>query len=431
MINRRTLLATGGTLAAGLARPALGAPKPEKLTFLIDNAPWHDTMTKAAAPEFEKQTGIHVDFTVLPDDALIARLKAELSAGSSNTDITQFGTSWVSWISPHMADMAELIANSSGTYAQNFAWDDIPPSVRQIGTYNGKLCGIPYRTTMAVLHYQPAVLQEAGIGKPPATFAELQAAAIAVTKAGGGKRFGLGFCMREGPAMTDQWATFLYSNGGRFYDPTTHEIFVNQPPGVEALQFYGDLLTRYKVVPPDATTWEWDEIIANGQNDRYGMTITLAPSGTMLNDPAVSRTGGKWAWALAPGGHTPDQSRTFQSGWSIGVPKYSKNKDWAFAFTQFVCNRAWSLESMKTGNCTSRVSVLTDPQVAAQFGWAPVAAAALKTAYTSPQDPLYGACELAIRTGISRVLLGQTDAKSALDSVAANWRRIMRRGATL
>lgn len=435
--GRRRFVATAGAgLGAGalgvpLARPALAAPKPEKLLFMADNAPWHGTMMQDAAPAFQKETGIRVEFTQLPDDALIVRYKSELSAKSSSIDIAQIGTSWVSWMSPHVEDVTQLMANADNPYAADFGWDDIVPSVRQIGNYNGKQIGIPYRLTMAILHYQPEVLKQAGFDKPPATWDELLKTAIAVTKAGEGKRYGLGFCMREGPAMTDQWATFLYSNGGRFYDAKTREIFVNQPPGVEALQYYGDLLAKYKVVVPDAVTWEWDEIIAGGQNDRYGMTVTLAPSGTMLNDPNLSKTGGRWAWTVAPGAHRPDQSRTFLSGWSLGVPSYSKNKEWAFAFIQFIAGRYWSLRSMEKGNSPARLSVLQNPEIGKKYGWPPAAAQAIRTAITSPQDPLYGAMELALRPGISRVVMGESDAKSALDQVAGNWQRIFRRGASL
>ncbi len=36
-------------------------------------------------------------------------------------------------------------------------------------------------------------------------------------------------------------------------------------------------MTKYKVVVPDSITWEFDEIVAGGQRDRYAMTVTLAP----------------------------------------------------------------------------------------------------------------------------------------------------------
>ena len=428
-ITRRSLVAAAA--AAKLARPAIAAPKPDKLVFMIDNAPWHGTMTEDAAPAFEKETGIHIEFTVLPDDALTARLKAELSAQSSTIDITQFGTTWVSWLSPHLWEAETLLANATGRYAENFAFDDFSPAVRKMGTHEGKLYGVPYRVTMGVLHYQPEVLKQAGIAQVPTTWKELRDAALAITRAGEGKRFGIGVPLRQGPAITDHWVTFLRSNGGDFYDEKTHEIFINRPEAIESLAFYGALATKDKVIPPDAVTWEWDEIIANGQNDRYGMGLTFGPSGTLLNDPRKSKTGGRWAAAVVPGARSLDQSRTFLGGWCLGVPRYSKNREWAFAFLQMVASREWAKRSMEKGNATARISVLADPEIGQKYQWAAAAAKALETAQVDPQDALWGALNLPLRLGISRVVTGETDAKTALDTVATNWQRIMKRGAAL
>jgi multiple sugar transport system substrate-binding protein len=431
-IGRRGLLSGigAGLVGTQLATPAIAAPKPEKLVFMIDNAPWHGAMHDAAA-EFERDNGIRIEFTVLPDDALIARLKSALSAQSSDIDLLQMSTTYVSWMAPHVDDHRDMIKAANNRYSAGFAWDDIPEAVHKMALWDGKLCGVPYRVTMGILHYQPEVLKQAGFDKPPTNWDELLKTAQAVTQQGGGKRFGLGATMREGPAISDQWITFLRSNGGDLFNPDTKEIFINKPQAIEALQYYGDLLTKYHVVPPDAVTWEWDEIIANGQNDRYGMTIAFAASGTMLNDPKISRTGGKWAWSLAPGAKDISQSRTFLGGWSLSVPRYSKNKDYAFAFLQMVAGKDWALRSLQQGNCPARVSALTDPAVDKQFGWATPGAEALKTATVDPQQPVWGAMELALRTGISRVLLKQSEPKPALDEVAANWRRIIRRGSEL
>ena len=97
-----------GLLGAPLARPAIAAAKPAKLVVLIDNAPWHGAMHDAAE-QFHKDTGIAIEFTVLPDDALVARLKSELGAQSTGIDLMQFNTTWVSWIEPHVDDHAKMI----------------------------------------------------------------------------------------------------------------------------------------------------------------------------------------------------------------------------------------------------------------------------------------------------------------------------------
>ena len=63
-ISRRGLLAA--TVAAPLARPAIAQNKPEKLVFVGDNGPWHYCLVEEVGPAFEKETGIKVDFTLLP-----------------------------------------------------------------------------------------------------------------------------------------------------------------------------------------------------------------------------------------------------------------------------------------------------------------------------------------------------------------------------
>jgi multiple sugar transport system substrate-binding protein len=232
---------------------------------------------------------------------------------------------------------------------------------------------------------------------------------------------------RQGPAMVGNFTPFLFSNGGTHFDPKTMEISINDAKAVEALEYYGDLVTKYKVVPQDALTWEFDEIVANGQNDRYAMTVTLAPYGTLINDPKLSKTGGRWAWSPMPGAKTKEQGRTWLAGWVFGVPTACRNKEWAFQFVQMATSKKWLRRSMDRGNAPTRASALRDPTAIEFVGWAPAAATALETARIDPNHPIWPTLEAQLRSGISQVLLGQKAAKPALDAVAADWQRSLRR----
>ena len=239
-------------------------------------------------------TGIKVDFTLLPIDALSARLKAELNSGSSGIDIIQWTAPYAGWLAPHMEDHEKLLASTAGRHP-DFDWDDFLPSIRDMASYQGKLLGIPYRVTASILNYQKQLLADVGFDKAPENWAEFQAALHRHHQGRRAEPLRPGIWGRQGPAMVGGFSPFLRGNGGRYFDPKTWEIQINNAKAVEALQFYGDLMTKYKVVVPDAITWEFDEIVAGGQNDRYAMTITLAPYGTLINDPKLSKTAGKWA----------------------------------------------------------------------------------------------------------------------------------------
>jgi multiple sugar transport system substrate-binding protein len=421
-MKRRTLLAAG----AALAMPAVvrAGSKPEKLVFVGDNGPWHFCLVEEVAPAFEKATGIKIDFTLLPIDALSARLKAELNSGSPGIDVVQWTAPFAGWLAPHMADHTKLLADNAGRHP-DFDWDDFLPPVRDFASYQGKLLGIPYRVTTSILNYQKPLLADAGFTTPPGDWDSFLKALQATTKPP--ERYGLGIWGRQGPAMVGGFSPFLRGNGGRYFDPATMAIEINDTKAVEALEYYGDLMTRYKVVVPDSITWEFDEIIAGGQNDRYAMTITLAPYGTLINDPKQSKTAGRWGWALAPGRHFVADSRVSLGGWTFGVPEAGKNNEWAFEFIQFATSKEWMRRSLERGNAPPRTSVLNDPTVLDRFGWAPVLAQSLRTAQLEPREPFWPAMELQLRSGISSVLLGQKTAKVALDAVALDWQRTLRR----
>jgi ABC-type glycerol-3-phosphate transport system substrate-binding protein len=289
MLNRRKVLA--GSAALTLARPALADGKPDKLVYVGDNGPWHYAMVEEVAPAFEKSTGIKIDFTLLPVDPWTARLKAELSTGSGGIDIVQWSVGMAGWISPHMLDH-EALASEIMARDPSWDWADFLSGSKRAATYDGKMVGIPYRVTTGIMHYQKALLDKAGITRFPETFDELEKAAIATNTPP--ERYGFGISGRQGSAILSSFTPFLYSCGGDLLDFKTGEILINKPNAVAALEFWSGLVLQDKVVPPECLTWEYDEIVAGGQNDRYAMTETFAPYGTLMNDPKLSKTGGKW-----------------------------------------------------------------------------------------------------------------------------------------
>ena len=150
-LKRRTLLqASAGLLAAP---QIMAQSKPEKLVYVGDNGPWHYAMVEEVAPAFEKATGIKIDFTLLPVDPWRARLRAELGAGSSGIDIVQFSVSMTGWMAPHMEDHEKLLAQIKSRHA-DFDWNDYLTGTKKAASYEGKLCGLPYRITTGIFHYQ-------------------------------------------------------------------------------------------------------------------------------------------------------------------------------------------------------------------------------------------------------------------------------------
>src|SRR5215467_935173 len=427
-INRRNMLlgsaAAGGMLAAA-RRWARAQNAPEKLVYIGENqGGWKRTLVEEVGPAFEKATGIKVEFTLLAVDAWRARLKAEMGAGSSGIDIAQWSVGMAGWISPHMLDHHEVLATIEKRDPA-FDWNDFLAGSKLAASYDGKLSGIPYRTTTGILVYQKGLLAKAGFAEAPGTFSEFQKAALAVNTPP--DRYAVGLMGKQGVGLYSSLASWLYSVGGRLVDFKTGEIFINDDKAVTALQFMADLVVKNKVTPPEITTWEFDEIIAGGQRDRYVMAQTFAPYMTLINDPALSKTGGNWSADTVPGYTDKSQSRSWIDGHFLAVSKYAKNPDWSIEFIRMACSKKWQLRSMERGNAPPRGSVLNDPGMAEKLGWPPTAARSITTGVPTPAHPAWTTLELTLRTGISETLQGQKTAKQALDAVAADWRRTLRR----
>jgi multiple sugar transport system substrate-binding protein len=426
LLTRRHLLiaaTAGGVMAA--TRPLRAQNKPDKLVYIGDNqGGWKRTLTEEVAPAFEKATGIKVEFTLLPPDAWQARMKAEFGAGSSGIDIAQWSVGMAGWISPHMLDHEKVLATITAR-DPGFDWNDFLAGSKLAASYDGKLSGIPYRITTGILIYQKALLAKAGFAEAPGTFAAFRKAALALNMPP--DRYAVGLMGKQGPGLYSSLASWLYSTGGRLADFKTGEIFINDDKAATALQFMADLVVKDKVTPPEVTTWEFDEIIGGGQRDRYVMAQTFAPYMTLINSSGASTTAGNWAADVVPGFTDKSQSRSWVDGHSLAVPKYAKNPDWSIEFIRMACSKEWQSRAILRGNAPPRGSVLRDPGIAEKLGWPPTAARSIETGVPTPAHPVWSTLELTLRTGISQTLQGQKTAKQALDAVAADWRRTLRR----
>src|SRR3954469_1222934 len=227
--RRRALQASLGA-AALLAAPGLAQPRPEKLVYIGENqGGWKRTLMEEVAPAFERETGIRGEFTMLPGDAWRARLKAELGAGSTGIDIAQWSVQMAGWMAPHLVDHAEVVAKIAQRDPA-FAWDDFLGGSKRAASYDGKLVGIPYRITTGILHYQKALLEQAGFARAPQTFAEFERAALAVNTPP--ERYAFGLMGKQGSGLYSSFVSWLFSAGGRLVDFRAGEVFINEPKAV-------------------------------------------------------------------------------------------------------------------------------------------------------------------------------------------------------
>lgn len=140
----------------------------------------------------------------------------------------------------------DLVAASGGKQFLDRFW----PSMLLNCSYGGKVYGVPFQRSTPVMYYNKDAFAEVGLNpeKPPVTWDELISDAQKLTKRDGARttRWGV-----ELPLEAFNWFYYAltYSNGGETLSADGSKVLWDRPKNVEALQFWHDLVNKYKVTP--------------------------------------------------------------------------------------------------------------------------------------------------------------------------------------
>lgn len=132
------------------------------------------------------------------------------------------------------------------------------PAFMENSQTGGKTWGIPFQRSTVVLYYNKEAFKEAGLDPdhPPATWAEMTADAQKLTK-------------RDASGKVTQWGVEIPSsgfpywlfqglaieNGANLMNAAGTEVYYDKPEVVGALQYWVDLVNKYKVHPPGIVEW--------------------------------------------------------------------------------------------------------------------------------------------------------------------------------
>ncbi len=250
-----------------------------------------------------------------------------------------------------LTDLDGFIARAGGkAYIDRFF-----PALLLNSYYKGKMYSLPYQRSVPVLYYNKDAFKEAGITNPPATWGELVADAEKLTIRQGTQvtRWGAEF-----PLEAYNWIYYalIYEAGGQVISADLKRLYLDQPPAIEAMQFWWDLVNKHKVMPP-FTPWP------QGSQDFAAQKTAMVVYSS--GSQAFFRQSAKFAWSLtriprnkrygvAPGGgnlilfkKSPEQEQaawTFAS-WMIEPRQtayWSENSGYIA-----VMKEAWELPSMK------------------------------------------------------------------------------------
>lgn len=191
---------------------------------------------------FEAETGHKVEVQAVPHLEMQRNLIVAMSSGGG-PDVMAVDIAWV----PVIADAGLLMDLTD--HAAGLA-DQYQPGPLAAGRYQGKQYAMPWYTNNVALYVNNKMLAEAGIAAAPTTWAEFEAAAIAMTKPDRGT---YGLTLGAAGTGAFQIYSFIWQAGGDLVD-TEGRVRLNEPEAIRAIDFVSGLYTRHKAIPDSVLT---------------------------------------------------------------------------------------------------------------------------------------------------------------------------------
>jgi multiple sugar transport system substrate-binding protein len=330
MIARKLLISTVTVL---ITLTACAAPPPASgttatLSLMLSGDPtelaaFHDLLKTFG----EQNPGINVAITHIPSGAdYRQRLASDFAAGAPpDVFLLNYHRAVPYSAKNQLEPLNDYLSNSTVIKA-----DDFYEQALNAYRYDGALNCLPQNISSPAIYYNKALFDQAQVPYPSNewTWSDMLSAAqkIATLKSDEGPIYGYG-----AEISFFRIAPFIWSNGGQIVDqqmrPT--KLTLDNAAAQEAIQWYADFQTQYKVAP-DAAADKSEDAPTRFVNGRLGLYMD-----SRRVVPTFRATiGDKFDWDVAPIPAGKTKATILHSdGYCMAVA--SKNKDAAWKLIEF------------------------------------------------------------------------------------------------
>jgi len=301
-----------------------GSGGKDSINVLMVNNPQMVDLQRLTAEHFTKDTGINVNFTVLPENDVRDKISQEFSSQAGQYDVATLSNFEIpiyaksNWIAP----LDKYVAADP-----EFDVEDILAPLRESLSVDGTLYGVPFYGESSFLMYRKDVLAAAGVEMPEnPTWQEVADIAAKVDGAQPGMA---GICLRGQPGWGQIFApltTVVNTFGGTWFtDDWRAEV--NGEGFRKATQFYVDLVRVHgETGAPQAGFTECLNDMVQGSAAMWYDATSAAGSLEADGSPVK----GKIGYAAAPVVETPSSGWLYAWSWSIEQASTHKSNAWEF-----------------------------------------------------------------------------------------------------
>ncbi|EHN73779.1 ABC transporter substrate-binding protein [Streptomyces coelicoflavus] len=304
------------------------------INVLMVNNPQMVELQKLTADHFTKDTGIKVNFTVLPENDVRDKISQDFANQAGQYDVATLSNYEIPIYARNdwLHEMNTYVAKDPG-YDEE---DILGPMRESLTGDDGKLYGQPFYGESSFLMYRKDLFAEAGLKMPEhPTWTQVAGFAEKLDGAEPGMK---GICLRGLPGWGEIMApltTVVNTFGGTWFDQDW-QARLDSPEWEKATKFYVDLVREHG--ESGAAQSGFAECLNNMTQGKVAMWYDATSAAGSL-DAADSPVKGKIGYAPAPVEKTDSAGWLYT--WAWGIQKASRNADKAWKFVSWASSKEY------------------------------------------------------------------------------------------
>ncbi|WKX06667.2 sugar ABC transporter substrate-binding protein [Streptomyces sp. NL15-2K] len=307
----------------------------KSINVLMVGNPQMEDIAQLTKSTFTKDTGIKVNFTILPENELRDKVTQDIATQAGQYDVATVGAYEVPvWHENGWLHELDSYADKDTAFDKG---DLLKPMVQSLSGSDGKMYALPFYGESSFLMYNKEVMAEKGITVPERP--TWQQVADIAAKADGARPGMKGICLRGLPGWGELGApltTMVNTFGGTWFTKDW-KAQVNSPEFKKATNFYVDLVRKHgEAGAPQAGFTECLNAMSQG---KVAMWYDATSAAGSLEDPKVSKVAGKAGYAYAPVVETKNSGWLWT--WAWAMPKTTKKADAASQFMLWASSKKY------------------------------------------------------------------------------------------
>lgn len=401
-------------------------------TTTINVLVWDDAHTKAVAsliPEFEKTTGIKVNFIALPTRSVLEKAAIGISLDRTDYDLVAVDEPFV----PQFGDL--LLSYNlwpEGKVFKKLNLNEITEGAVKAAYWGGVARGLPVNGNVYVFIYRKDLVDDPknkdefkkkyGYDlRPPDNFNQLRDFVEFFTNPP--KMYGFGPFTIKAEGVTCE-AVFMFSSFGTDILKVSGDrvsLVLNKEKAVKAMNFYKELL---KYAPPGKLSFGHSERIQAFNTGQIAIMFQWPAMIPNHVDPKQSLVADKIGFIVPPAG--PERRVAVTGCWILGIPKATKNKQAAAEFAYWWASKENAKKLVDAGMNPVRKDVLGDPEIQAKKPWFALNLESFKYGISRPRFKAYARISEIIQVYWTKGISGEMTSEAAIDAMYSEIYRVLK-----